>query len=891
MEMKKYKNLKRILSVILAVVLLAGTVSAFGYQKAEASQTEYNEVSISYGSDSEGGVFLTASIIDGPNKGQKIHEAYGDWKSASQSVIICDGKAQQVTFSIAIDSMLLEAASPGLNSYERIEIAEGTVLTMLDSSQLKTPIKIKNKLILAKENGKWMEVKDAPKETNVVEVTYNGIDSDVMYLLANIVEGPDAGKKVGDVYGSWKGATGTILVNESTAIEVLVSTAETTLSVQEIHNALWSTYSTVTIKHDTLFYPKNDALSSVPIRIKNDLVLENKNGKLEEKADESGSKDDSGEQEKVTDVKVTGHEMYPKEEDGFCQIIYYTDENLNVLYPSGGFRGELSLGDTKKQVDFWFGDNLFYTVGITYDEYVKADKITLQKDSLYQVIGNDKAQIKLTNGIELVKKSGRWMDASAKVHDYTIDDHEIYRIETSNCYQLILKFTGDMRDTSLLPFRGFVLLDGKAKELEWFVDPTNGLFYTVGITLEEGDKAKKIEIAKDSFFTIDGDTKNVVHMNNACKLVQLDGEWVKDEGQTKIEYNEVKLSYSSCDGKGFYLKAEIVAGPDKGKTIGSKDVYGDWLSSAAGTMTYNKNKTMDVWFSPTGDMIYVSGDYDLAKLRNITFKKGTVLSPMAGAKYNTMMKLSNTLELAKDTRYDRWVLAKDVNKKYNFNDVKVGVTRVTGAVLEMKGAFTENGSKQLKDIYGDWVILNGAITLGDPAKGKYTEGGAAWSLAGDMLMLYGISAGLMDSIQIKAGTVLWPDASCKSQNPIRITNDVVMRRNAEDEWVISKGRYTASMMNTTPSQKDDSTTSNKSEAKEETTTTLTEKEKDTTVRLVEKSKDTKELPTSYISIEKQESSVVVYIAVGVGCVVLGVLAILWIILAKRRKAKGNRKES
>lgn len=157
-----------------------------------------------------------------------------------------------------------------------------------------------------------------------------------------------------------------------------------------------------------------------------------------------------------------------------------------------------------------------------------------------------------------------------------------------------------------------------------------------------------------------------------------------------------------------------------------------------------------------------------------------------------------------------------------------------------------------------------------------------------MLMLYGISAGLMDSIQIKAGTVLWPDASCKSQNPIRITNDVVMRRNAEDEWVISKGKYTVSMMNTTTNQTDDSQTSDKAETKKETSETVTEKE--TTVRLVEKSKDTKELATSYISVERQESQMLIYIAVGIGCAALGVLAILWIVLVKRRKGKGKRKE-
>lgn len=882
--MNKYKLTKRILSVLLAVVLLAGTVSALRFQQADASQTSYNEVALSLGSPDGVGFYLKATLTDGPNKGQVIGgaSAYGDWGSNSQINILCDGNEQKVTFSTASEFLYL-SANPSLDTYSTIEIKEGLLLEMLTGSKLMTPLKVKNTLKLAKENGEWKEVKDIPKETNKVEISYSNMDETNLWLTASIVEGPNAGALIGGAgaYGDWKTTTGTITVDGSKAMKVQACTASEFLCIKAFdNNESLPAATTIQLKHDTIFYPDAGALCTVPIQIKNDLTLEKKDGKWKVKADES-------EKEVVTDVKITGYEKYPKQEEGFCQIILKTDKNLNALYPEGGFSGEITIGNKKKTVEWFVGDNLIYTIGITYQEFMQAEKLSVKKDSVFTMLTNEKRKLKFTNGLSLAKESGIWLDTTAKKHNYAVDDHEIYRLE--NCYQLILKFTEDVRKTTIMPLTGSVLLDGKAKEVEWYVDETNGLFYTVGITLEEGDKAKKIEVAKDTLFTILNDTQNVLRISKPYQIIKIDGSWVKDEGQTKLVYNEVKLSYSSCDGRGFFLKAEIVAGPDKGKTIGSADVYGDWLSSASGAITYNKSKSMDVWFSPSADMIYVSGDYDLSKMKTITFKKGTVLEPLAGAKYNVMMKLANTLELAKDTRYDRWVLAKDVNKKYTFHDVTVGVTRVTGAVLEMKGAFNNN-DKLLKDVYGDWVLLNGAITIGDPANGKYTDGGATWSLAGDMLMLYGISAGLMDSIQIKAGTILWPDASCKTQTPIRITNPVVMKRNAEDEWVISKGKYVKPTQTVNGSTDADATENGQGSSSNTTTGITIKADKDTTVRLVDPRDTKKELAVSHISVGQKENNTMLYVGIATGCVILGILAILWIVIAKRRKGNSKKKE-
>lgn len=510
------------------------------------------------------------------------------------------------------------------------------------------------------------------------------------------------------------------------------------------------------------------------------------------------------------------------------------------------------------------------SLGIYIDLPENWTTVKVAKDTEFTINYNggnktDTTPFKITNDIV-------WSKANAKVStDVKWESFELY-VESD---QLILRT--DVNLNTLYPWgklKGNVLLDGKAKEVEWNIE--DNLIFTVDITCDEYQKAESVVVEKDTVFTLSADADKTIKLTNRFGLKKIGGAWL-EESQTKAEYNDVKISLSSSDGRGFYLNAEIVAGPDKGKTIGGKDVYGDWKTSATGTITYNGTKTMDVFFSTTGSMIYISGDYDLSKITQIELKAGTVLLPMENAQCKTMLRLANDLKLAKDTRYNRWVLAGQENQQYQFNDVTLEVTRVTGAVLEMRGTFKNQSNKQLKDIYGDWVLLNGAITLGDPSTGTRTDEGAVWSLAGDLLMLYGVQAGIMDSIKIPSGTILWPDSSCKSENPIRIVYDVVLTRNADDEWVIQSGKPSAGNGGA-QNNNSSSVESEKNEtAKEELTVSVS---KDVTnVRLVDaKSNETKKDKTTTAS-----NNSIVYVAVGVTSALLAALLVGCLVVAKKRK--------
>lgn len=490
----------------------------------------------------------------------------------------------------------------------------------------------------------------------------------------------------------------------------------------------------------------------------------------------------------ITDCQVTAYELWPNQSADYCQVVVKTDVDLQALYPDQALTGEIKIGDTAKSVTWYIGTNLIYTVGITYDEFMTAERMTIETDSVFELTTDPTKKVKFTKGLELINKNGTWISSDVNVVGVPINDYELWR--KGEFYQLILKSSTDLRTVTNQPISGYVYIDGNKKQVEWYVDESTGAVYTVGITLEEGDSAKRIQIPKESLFTILNDSANVLEITKELKLIQIDGIWMLDEGQTKIDYNEVKISFSSSDGRGFYLNAEIISGPDKGKDIGGADVYGNWLTTATGAMSYNGGSTVDAFWSPTEKMIYISGDYDPTTMTSIQLKKGTVLRPSVGAPCSTMMRLANDLNLAFDARYNRWVLAGDENKQYTFNEVKVEVARVTGAELELQGTFTKMSGKKLMDIYGDWVNLIGEVILGDPDKGTYTNNGVAYSLAGTSLIIYGIQPGLMDTIEIKAGTILWPDSSCKSQDPIRIANDIVMVRDAEDEWVIKAGKMT-----------------------------------------------------------------------------------------------------
>lgn len=361
---------------------------------------------------------------------------------------------------------------------------------------------------------------------------------------------------------------------------------------------------------------------------------------------------------------------------------------------------------------------------------------------------------------------------------------------------------------------------------------------------------------------------------NDVKYIKLDDIWQKDIGQTSIEYNDLELSDVSCDGKGFYVNASIIAGPFQGKAIESDEAYGNWKTSLEGELICDGAKMTVIW-SPAIGKIYISHVWDLSKVSKIEIKKGTVLTPLPNGNTEIYARIANDITFVKDTRYNRWVLDGQQNTDYNFCDVQVKVKNITGNVLELQGSFINNPGVPLKNVYGDWSTLYGAVTLDSPEKGVYINENAVYSLAGTGFFLYGIQSGMQNGIEIKAGTILWPDADCNSQEPIRIVNTIKMTRDSEDEWVIDNGSWKEADKS---AQNVSSGEEQKAEDKKENSDDV--KAVNVKVQLVNRDKEQEEI----ILTVPATNGITIWVIGGIAFLVLAGCISMIVIVKKRKKA-------
>lgn len=394
-----------------------------------------------------------------------------------------------------------------------------------------------------------------------------------------------------------------------------------------------------------------------------------------------------------------------------------------------------------------------------------------------EIVSEKGDTIAITNKLALIKTDGVWVENIPVTELET--ELSLYKCnETMVAFAFSNEEIKNIADGTI--FSGTLTIDKAETTVNWI---KSGNCFIIQNFKDDGT-FMRIEVPAGA--KIIGSNATNITITNNLKFVKLEGNWMEDYGQTKIEYNDVKISFSSFDGKGFYLKAEIVAGPDKGKVIGT-EAYGTWASRSEGAVYLNSMREMIVNYSPNVDMLYVSGSYDLETLTSILFKEGTVLIPHSGAQNRTYMRLANTLELEKEQVYGRWGEKGVIKAPTEFNDVTVSVYNVTGVKVVLAPTLAADSTEKLSDIYGNGTLCYGSVVYGDPEQGVYTNDNVSFYISGNQILLMNASIGLMDSIEIKAGTILWPSADSGSQVPLRIQNSVVLTRNADDEWIYSVG--------------------------------------------------------------------------------------------------------
>ena len=153
----------------------------------------------------------------------------------------------------------------------------------------------------------------------------------------------------------------------------------------------------------------------------------------------------------------------------------------------------------------------------------------------------------------------------------------------------------------------------------------------------------------------------------------------------------------------------------------------------------------------------------------------------------------------------------------------------------------------------------------------------------------------LDALQIDAGTILYADVTCNSTQPIKITNQVRLIRDANDEWIIDKTFTTDyDLMAENETVADNQ---NKAESSEEQKDVVSQQKEE----IVAPAEDDKNYAIENIQYhdeaddEGANSSIhasntpIIVIGIGSG-VLLALLCILLIIANKKRKNKQEQGE-
>lgn len=476
--------------------------------------------------------------------------------------------------------------------------------------------------------------------------------------------------------------------------------------------------------------------------------------------------------------------------------LHLTVDNYDALVSEYGlwswFEGTMKVNGEDRVVAFQLGSNLFASLPSSQNSNAglptDTNSFEIAEGTVFtDVDGSSTNPLTVTNSLSYVKVDGNWY----------IKGQEPKEITTNVSYKNMLVLEGKDRQQLNLAVDNYADLVAEYGLWSWLegtmkVDGVDrvvafqlgsDLFASVpsaqntnaGLPLD----ISSIEIPEGTVFTdVDGSSANPLKVTNRLSYLKKNGAWFA-EGQVPEEIS-TNMSYR-----------DIVEEAEKYRLHMTVNNYED-LVNEFGLWT---------WFEGT---IQVNGEDRVAAFQlgsdlfatfstnqnanagipldatSIVIPAGTLFVDKDGSSTN-LLRVTNAVELEKEPVYGRWGIKGTVSTPTTFNDIAVNVHTLTGVYIAL-GAQTEKN--WLLDMYGSGAYFYGEAVIGDPERGVYTNDNMRFNLSGDQLVTSTVKIGLMDSITIKAGTILWPATECKSQVPIRITTDVELTRDAEDDWVI-----------------------------------------------------------------------------------------------------------
>ena len=449
----------------------------------------------------------------------------------------------------------------------------------------------------------------------------------------------------------------------------------------------------------------------------------------------------------------------------------------------------------------------------------------------WSVVAGTKLTVK--KDFEATKKATGWAEEGGQqTHDTIIvslgASNGIYNKGTVNeVFSAMISGPTEMKSRNIT-VKGTINADGTNREsVIWF--PGNGecFFYTNGASEE-------MIVSKNTKFTAADGTEIQFDKNYE---IDLQNGLIYEQGKRPEEKKtkDLKIAFDRMVSESFMFSYKLSGGGKPESGFYRTDAVVDGKETQI-LMEYSANDDAFFIYPNCFNATPVDGK-DGYPTKTVELKKGAILTPVNIGSWSTNItgqpyELTAKLSIVK--KDGTWMDADYAEEIENIKTLKVKIVfeEVKGRAATVKVVTTDG--KSISDIYGDWTTARGKILRGvlDTKTGKYTytEELGAYSITGDIFYLDGLRLNELDGLQINKGTVLYPDASCKSLVPIEIVNQWRIVRDENDEWVVDKTFTTDYNLNTEQSGNAESNESgdgsNEETVPEEEVRNLTDEAKD-----------------------------------------------------------------
>lgn len=332
---------------------------------------------------------------------------------------------------------------------------------------------------------------------------------------------------------------------------------------------------------------------------------------------------------------------------------------------------------------------------------------------------------------------------------------------------------------------GLLNADGNDRE-SVIAFPGNGeiFFYLDGAT-------EKLIINKDTEF-LSGDGKTIVKFDKNYEIDLLN-QVIYEQGNkpTEKEPLDLELAYDRLVGESFMFAWSMSTDSKPEASYYRIDAIIDGKETQVLIEYYPGDNAFFIYSNCfNGVPVESKEGYPV---ESFELKEGTELTPVVTGTWvknisGQPYKLTKGISVVKEGT--TWMDADyaDEISKLEPMEVKVVFERVQNGAAVLT-VITPDG-KSIDSTYGDWTTAWGTILRGvldaETKKCTYTSEKAAYSITGSTFYISGLRLNELDGLQIDKGTILYPDATCKSIQPIKIMNQFRIVRDANDEWEVDK---------------------------------------------------------------------------------------------------------